>query len=99
MKVLLHARLASVVSKYIDVLGRLRIQVDVAETLIDGLARMKSVKYDKIFIGFGVPADDRIAIMQAASDIHQSIIELIDRNTLYKELRVKSLSATWTQGK
>ncbi len=96
MKVLLHARLASVVSKYVDVLSRLHIQVDVAETLIDGLSRMRSVKYNKIFIGFGVPAVDRIAIMQAASEIDQSIIELIDRNTLYKELRVKSMSATWT---
>ena len=96
MKVLLHARIASVVAKYVDVLSRLRIQVDVAETLSDGLARMRSVKYDKIFIGFGVPADDRIAIVQAASSIDQSIIELIDRNTLYKELRIKSISASWT---
>jgi len=95
MKVLLHARLASVVAKYVDRLSRLNISCDVAQTLGDGLALMKSVRYDKIFIGFGVPVDDRLEIMRAASDIDQSVVELLDRDTLYRELRIKSISAVW----
>lgn len=95
MRVLLHARLAAVIATYIDRFRRLNIQLDVAESLADGLLKMQAQRYEKIFIGFGVPASDRLSIIQAAGNLRQSIVELQDRNTIYKELHLKSVSGEW----
>lgn len=99
MRVLLHARLAAVIATYIDRFRRLEIQLDIAESLADGLLKMQAQRYEKIFIGFGVPASERLSIMQAAGELRQSIVELQDRNTIYKELHMKSVSGEWSPAK
>jgi hypothetical protein len=92
---LLHARLAAVIATYMDRFRRLNIQLDIAESLADGLFKMQAQRYEKIFIGFGVPASERLSIIQAAGNLRQSIVELQDRNTIYRELHLKSVSGEW----
>jgi hypothetical protein len=91
-RVLLHARAEGIIRTNVDRFARLRLPLDVARTLQEGIVRMRTVDYGKIFIGYCVPVSERIALMEAAGSLHLSLIEIQDRNTIYKELHVRSQS-------
>ncbi len=92
MNILLHARSTSVIEKNTARFKEIGVPLDVSDNLTDGMLRMQQERYDRIFIGYCVPAEERLSLMDLAGMLHLSLVEIQDRNTVYKELRIKSHS-------
>lgn len=92
MRILLHARLTELIATCRDRFDRLGMAYDVAETLERGLQLMRDGTYDHIFVGYGVSASDRLAIVACAAERHQGVTEILDRDTIYRTLRIRSMS-------
>jgi len=95
MKVLLHGRLEDVIARCVDRFRRLNVEVEVARTLFEGIRLMKGSRYDKVFLGPGVTIEDRLQLIKAAGETRCSMTELQDRNTIYKELKMHTLSGEY----
>ena len=86
MSLLIHARLRTVFETIRVSLEQRQHRVDGAFTVEEGADKMRQGRYDRIFIDIGVPNEDRLSLMAMAGELRVSMVEIIDRDTVEREL-------------
>jgi len=86
VNILIHTRLKNVFDTIKTSLEGQLHRVDAAFTIDEGREKMIHTAYDKIFIGIGVPSHDRLSLMSLAGELGMSMVEIIDANTVTKEI-------------
>lgn len=90
MKILIHTRLRDLYEGVKQTLEAQFHLVDGAFSVDEGKEKMSNRTYDKVFIGIGVPHHDRLALISWAGGLGMSMIEILDADTVAKELFMHS---------
>lgn len=94
MNILIHTRNHDVFESIKATLEGQHHHVDGAFSVNEGHAKMVRESYGKVFIGIGVPSHERLALIAQAGALGMSIIEIVDANTVTKEMLMHSPSGT-----
>lgn len=86
MNILIHARHRDTFESIKATLEGQLHHVDGAFSVHEGQGKMADTAYGKVFIGMGVPAHERLALIAQAGTLGMSMIEIVDANTVTKEM-------------
>ena len=90
MNILIHARIRDLYEILRATLEAQEHRVDAAFSLDEGKEKMTRNAYDKVFIGIGVSNYDRLELMVLARELGMSMAEIIDADTVAKEISMHS---------
>jgi len=86
LNILIHARIRDFYESMRASLEQRRHRVEGAFSVEEGALKMRQGRYDRIFIDIGVPNVDRLSLMTLAGELRASTVEIIDRDTVEREI-------------